>query len=110
MLTVFLSKTCFNLKWFSAPLFAVVNGIHVRVDSNGNNSNGPRGPPIRNNNGYRNESYRGGRALMRGRGQRSMSGPMRPRDGYHTQQRNFQNSNGRPPTGLKGPIETPAAA
>jgi hypothetical protein len=84
--------------------------MHVRADGNGNSSNGPRGPPIRNNYGYRNESYRGGRASMRGRGQRPMSGPIRPRDGYHAQRSNFHNSNGRPPTGLKGAIETPVAA
>lgn len=91
--------------------FAVVNGIHVRTENgNGNGGNGPRGPPMRNNNGYRNESYRGGRGSMRGRGQRPMSGPMRHRDGYHPQQRSFQNNNGRPPTSLKGPSETPVAA
>lgn len=89
-----------------------VNGMHVRGENgNGNNGNGPRGPPMRNNSGYRNENYRGGRAPpVRGRGQRPMSGPMRPRDGYHHQQRSYQNSNGRPPTGLEGPSETPVAA
>ncbi|KAJ4755405.1 hypothetical protein LUZ62_089810 [Rhynchospora pubera] len=90
----------------------VVNGVHVQAQNgHGNTSSGPRGPPIRTNGNYRNDSYRGGRGPpVRGRGPRPMSGPPRYRDGYHPQHRSYQNSNGRPPSGPKGPSETPVAA